>query len=106
MHTQLALWVRNAEGAFIHAIADNPRIALMYRNEESRATYQFHGIARVTIDETERRKIYDRSPKIERDHDFAMMGAAVLIELTRIEGYAGSGAGGQMDRILMRADSE
>lgn len=103
--TALALWVRNADGDFLRAIAQRPRVALMLRNEETRATYQFQGRARVLSDALERRTVYQSAPQVERDHDFAMAGAAVLIELDRVEGYAGMGPAGQMDRVLMCRDA-
>jgi hypothetical protein len=102
---QLALWIRNAEGGFIAAIRANPRIALMYRDEEAKATYQFQGRARVTASVDERQRIFDRAPDAERAHDFAMLGAAVVVDLDRVEGYAGLGPQGQVDGIRMLRDS-
>jgi hypothetical protein len=98
---QLALWIRNAEGGFIAAIAANPRIALMYRDEEAKATYQFQGRARVTHDPRERQRVFERSAAAERAHDFAQLGAAVLVDLDRVEGYAALGPQGQVDGIRM-----
>jgi hypothetical protein len=98
---QLALWVRSADGAFIRAIRANPRIALMYRDEEAKATYQFQGRARVTESPQDRQRIFERAPAVERAHDFAMLGAAVLVDLDRVEGYAGLGPNGQVDPIRM-----
>jgi hypothetical protein len=98
---QLALWIRNAEGGFIRAIRANPRVALMYRDEEAKATYQFHGRARVTSDAAERQRIFGCAPAAERAHDFAMLGAAVVVDLDRVEGYAGLGPQGQVDGIRM-----
>lgn len=98
---QLALWIRNAEGGFIQAIAANPRIALMYRDEDAKATYQFQGRARVTHDARERQRIFERAAAAERAHDFAQLGAAVVVDLDRVEGYAGLGPQGQVDGIRM-----
>jgi hypothetical protein len=98
---QLALWVRNAQGGLIGAIAKNPKVALMYRDEESKATYQLQGRARVTADEAERRRIFKASATVEQAHDFAQLGVAVIIDLDRVEGYAGLGPAGAIDRVLM-----
>jgi hypothetical protein len=98
---QLALWIRNAEGGFIRAIAASPRIALMYRDEEAKATYQFQGRARVVLAAAERERIYQRAAAAERAHDFAQLGAAVVVDLDRVEGYAGLGPQGQVDGIRM-----
>lgn len=96
---QLALWVRNAQGGFVQALARNPRVALMYRDEEAKATYQFQGRARVTTDAGERQRIFDAAPPAERAHDFAMLGAAVVVDLDRVEGYAGLGPQGPIDPL-------
>jgi len=98
---RLALWIRSAEGGFVRAIRANPRIALMYRDEEAKATYQFQGRARVTDAPEERQRIFERAPAAERAHDFAMLGAAVLVDLDRVEGYAGLGPQGQVDPLLL-----
>lgn len=97
----LCLWIRNAEGGFVSAIATQPRVALMYRNEDSKATYQFKGRARVVNDDDTRLRIYQAAPQVERDHDFAMAGVAVVIELDSIEGYAGLGPNGQTGRVRL-----
>lgn len=96
---QLALWVRSAQGGFVQAIARNPRIALMYRDEDAKATYQFQGRARVTHDAGERQRIFDAAPPAERAHDFAMLGVAVVVDLDRVEGYAGLGPQGPIEPI-------
>jgi len=96
---QLALWVRNPEGLMMKSLAKNPLIALMYRNEETTATYQLQGRARVTTDPAERKKIYDHSAQVEQDHDFAHVGAAVIIDLDRVEGYAARGGQGRIFQL-------
>ena len=101
---QLAMWVRNPYGDFIRAITLNPRVALMLRNEEQRSTYQFQGRARVCSDEAVHQQVFARSPQAERAHDFAMLGVAVLIDLDRVEGWAGVGPHGQIGQVNMRRD--
>ena len=103
---QLALWIRAADGHFVRAIRDNPRVAFMYRDEEAKATYQFQGRARVTADDAERRRVFERAPAAERAHDFAMLGVAVVVDLDRVEGYAGLGPQGQVDAIRMLRDAQ
>ena len=59
---------------------------------------------RVVDEAAERRRIFDASAPAERAHDFAMLGAAVVIDLDRVEGWAGVGPNGQIDPIcLVRA---
>ena len=103
---QLALWIRAADGGFVRAIRDNPKVALMYRDEDAKATYQFQGRARVTQDAGERQRVFDRAPQAERAHDFAMLGVAVVVDLDRVEGYAGLGPQGQVDGIRMLRDAQ
>ena len=100
----LALWIRNAEGGFIRAIAANPRIALMYRDEDAKATYQFQGRARVVLGPAERERVFQRAAAAERAHDFAQLGSAVVVDLDRVEGYAGLGPQGQVGGIRMLRD--
>ena len=99
--SRLSMWIRRADGGFIRAIAVNPRVALMLRDEKSRATYQFQGRASVVDDPLLRDRIYCGAPTAEREHDFARLGVAVVVELDRVEGYAGVGPSGQIDRLLL-----
>lgn len=101
---QLALWVRSPEGGFVQSIRVNPRIALMYRDEQAKATYQFQGRARVSTEPAHRQTIFERAHPAERAHDFAMLGVAVIVDLDRVEGYAGLGPMGQVDGIRMLRD--
>lgn len=98
---QLAIWVRNSDGNFLNAIAKNPRVALMYRDEDTRATYQFQGRARVSRDEDVRRRIYEKMAEAERNHDPARTGVALLIELDRVEGWAGMSPNGPVGKVRM-----
>jgi predicted pyridoxine 5'-phosphate oxidase superfamily flavin-nucleotide-binding protein len=99
---QLAIWIRNQGGGFLRSITKNPKVALMYRDEDRKATYQFQGRARVTTDAADRRAIYDASNKAERDHDFVEAGVAVIIDLDRVEGYAGLTPSGPVGRVHMK----
>ncbi|HJP68089.1 MAG TPA: pyridoxamine 5'-phosphate oxidase family protein [Sphingomicrobium sp.] len=99
---QLAIWVRNAGGDFLTAIGANPKVAMMYRDEDKKATYQFQGRARIVTDEKIRSQIYQAAHKAEQDHDYLRVGVALVIELDRIEGYAGLTPAGPVGRINMR----
>lgn len=102
---QLAMWIRSADGAFLQAIRENPKLALVYRNEETKATYNFQGRARVSELAADRQRVFDAAPEAERAHDFAMLGVAVLVDLDRVEGYAGLGPGGQVGQVRMLRDA-
>jgi hypothetical protein len=49
--------------------------------------------------------VFDAAPEAERAHDFAMLGVAVLVDLDRVEGYAGLGPGGQVGQVRMLRDA-
>ena len=99
---QLGLWVRNAQGGFLRAIARQPRVSFMVRHEDSRATYQLQGRARISERDEDRRRIFEHAPEAERAHDFAMLGVAVLVDLDHVEGYAGVGPQGQIGQIHLQ----
>ncbi len=104
--TQLAIWVRNSGGGLLAAITRNPSVALMYRDEDKKATFQFQGRAWIASDDETRRQVYEAAHKVERDHDFAHLGVAMIIDLDRVEGYAGLSPAGQLGRVNMRRDDE
>ena len=101
---QLAIWVRNGEGSFTTSIQTNPKVALMYRDEDKKSTYQFQGRARIETDPASREKIYQTMAQVERDHDFARTGVAVIIDLDLVQGFAGLGPTGPIDPIRMMRD--
>jgi hypothetical protein len=84
-HDQLGLWARNREGGTLEAIAANPNVVLVYRSPTT-PVLQFHGRARVATDEAERTRVSDNAPERERNADPERKGAAVIVDLDRIEG--------------------
>jgi hypothetical protein len=98
---RLCLWVRSAQGGLAAAVKNNPQVALLFRDETTRATYQMQGRAHVADDEPTRAAIFEGCPVIERQHDFARLGAAVIIELDFLEGYAGLGPSGQIEPVRL-----
>jgi len=99
--TQLAMWIRNPEGGLVKAIARRPKVLLYYRDDGKRSTYHFRGRAHVDNSEATRRHVYDTMEQVERDHDFAGTGVAVVIDLDWVEGWAGVGPSGLVDPIRM-----
>src|SRR5487761_2477282 len=47
---QCAIWIRERQGGFVRALAQNPRVTLMYRDPSTRTTYLIYGRARVETD--------------------------------------------------------
>jgi general stress protein 26 len=98
---QLAIWVRNGNGKMIKSIQKNPKVALMYRDEDAKATYMFQGRAHIDSSDAARKKVYDAMAQVERDHDFAHLGLAMIIDLDLVEGYGGLSPQGQVNPIRM-----
>lgn len=99
--TQLAIWVRNAGGKMIRSIEKNPKVALMYRDEDAKATYIMQGRAHIDKSEAARKKVYDTMAQVEKDHDFAHLGVAMIIDLDLLEGYGGLSPQGQVNPVRM-----
>lgn len=83
---QLAIWVREPTGGLLAALPSNPRLTLMYRNTDKRATYLFYGRAHVEHDAAVSAAIYDKSPEGERNRDPERGGVAIIIDLDRVQG--------------------
>jgi hypothetical protein len=82
--TQLSMWLRNAEGAMVRALEKNPRMALSYFDATG-AWLMFAGRGYVTADEALRRRVFDLLPEVERNHDPDCHGAALIVEVDRME---------------------
>ena len=81
---QIAIWARNPEGGLLKGIAANPKIALLYRNPETRIAWQFQGRAHLEEDEQVRSTVYDSSPEVERNADPERKGKAILLDVDRV----------------------
>jgi len=99
--TQLGMWVRNSDGNFLNSLAKNPKVAIMYRNGKTRALYQFQGRAHVSTDAAAREQIFSNMNQSERNHDYARTGVALVIDLDRVEGWAGMSPDGQVGKVRM-----
>src|SRR5258708_10110332 len=102
---QLAIWVRNGDGNLLRAIKQNPKMALMYRDEDTRATYAFRGRARISTDEADRARIYQTMAAAHEAHCPARTGTALIIDLDLVEGWAGMGPEGQIGRGRLVRDA-
>ncbi|MBV8083627.1 MAG: hypothetical protein JO247_02315 [Chloroflexi bacterium] len=85
--TALCIWLRNAEGGLYNAArsTDNNRISLLYRDSKTRTTLIFQGRGRIADDEPTRRRVYDISPEVEQNHDPARKGAALIIDIDKLQ---------------------
>ena len=90
---QLGLWARNAEGGTLDAIRANPNVVLVYRSATT-PVLQFHGRARITADDAERTRVFESAPEREQKADPERKGAAVIVDLDRVEGVLKFGPNG------------
>jgi hypothetical protein len=97
--TELAMWARDPDGGMLRAIPTNPNVSLFYRDPATRAAYELTGRMRVTDDPEERRRIFDRSPLVERNFDPRRRGKAIIVELDSVTGSGPTG------RVNMKRDA-
>jgi Pyridoxamine 5'-phosphate oxidase len=90
---QLGLWIRNTSGGTIEAIKGNPHVAMMYSSATT-PVLQFHGHARITTDEAERKRVFENAPEREQKSDPERKGAAIVIDLAKVEGVLKFGPDG------------
>lgn len=83
---QLCIWVRNPEGGLASAVAKNPRMALLYRDSRTRTTLIFQGRGHIENDPAVRDRVFELAPEVEQNHDPERKGAALLIDVDRLQG--------------------
>ena len=84
--TQLSIWVRHANGGMASALKKNPQMSLMYRDPPARTSLTFEGRAHFETDQDIRDRVFDLAPEVEQKHDLDRVGAALLIDITRLTG--------------------
>ncbi|MEA2641590.1 MAG: hypothetical protein QOF51_2984 [Chloroflexota bacterium] len=94
--TELSMWIRGDRSGLAPAIEKNPNVAMFYRDNSTRTMFSFMGTARVDSDEGVRRKVYDISPEVERNHEAWTTGVAVIFDIQQVDGFAPEG------RVRMR----
>ena len=77
----------------LKAIKANPNVVLVYRSAAA-PVLQFHGVARVAADESERKRVFESSPEREQNADPERKGAAIIVDLTKVEGVLKFGSDG------------
>jgi hypothetical protein len=95
--TQLSIWVRHATGGMANCLRKNPQMSLMYRDPPARTTLTFVGRAHFEDDEEVRNRVFDLAPEVEQKHDLNRTGAALIIDLERVNGNTPRG-GVRMER--------
>src|SRR5438067_6343007 len=84
--TQLSIWVRHATGGMANTLQKNSNITLMYRDPPARATLTIEGLAHFESDPEVRDRVFDLMPEVEQKHDPGRIGAAVIIDVIRMNG--------------------
>ena len=89
--TQLSVWLRHAEGDTVNAIRLNPKMAALYRDSRNRTTLIFHGRGHIATDEATRNRVFEIAPEVEQNHDPQRLGAALIIDVERMDGMSAYG---------------
>jgi hypothetical protein len=85
--TQLAIWVRSADGGIVKAVSGgNNKLSLLYRDSISRSTIIVQGRGSIATDEDTRRRLYEMTPEVEQLHDPDRKGVALIIDIVRLQG--------------------
>lgn len=97
--TALCAWIRQASGGLVRSMAKNPAVSLAYR-DGPRAMLLMNGRARIETDEAIRTRVFEMIPEVEQNHDPARKGAAMIIEIDRMQGFS---TGGEPVRMVRKA---
>jgi Pyridoxamine 5'-phosphate oxidase len=84
--TQLCIWVRNANGGIVNAMSRNNRVSLLYRDSKLRTTLIIQGRGHVESDPGIRERVFNLAPEVEQNHDPGHKGAALIIDVTSLQG--------------------
>ncbi len=88
---QLAVWIR-AGSKLPTALAKNPRVSIMIRNPETRATLNFRGTAAIDTSEATRARVYESAPENEQKADPERKGQPLILDVERLDGRTPAGA--------------
>ena len=85
---RLAYWERSNRDGLAN-IRKNPKVAVMYRNSETRTGWKFYGRAAIVESGDLRQQVWERVVEVEKERDPEQKGVAVVIEVDRVETYGG-----------------
>lgn len=81
---EIGIWMRTPERGFLTRIQENPKATMLYRNTQSRLSFQIHVEARRVDDEAVKKTIWSNAAEFERNQDPEMKGTAVVAEIVRV----------------------
>ena len=84
--TQLSIWVRNKEGGMVKALAKNPYISLLYRDNATRSTLIVQGRGHVETDDETVEKVWNGIQDVEQKHETREPGCALIIDVIKMQG--------------------
>jgi hypothetical protein len=82
---QISAWLRNPQGGLATAVPRNPKIALVYRDNDKLITVNIKGLAHIEAGEETRRKVYEMMPEVEQTHDPDRAGACLIIDIQSVK---------------------
>jgi uncharacterized pyridoxamine 5'-phosphate oxidase family protein len=82
---QLASWLRPTDHSAA-ALAENPEVALLYRDSKSRTTLTIKGSAAVNDSAEVRKRVFNLIPEVEQTHDPKQEGKALIIDVEELRG--------------------
>ena len=84
--TQLSIWVRNKEGGMVKALAKNPYIGLLYRDNATRSTLIVQGKGHVETDPEIVERVWNGIQDVEQKHETREPGCALIIDVLKMQG--------------------
>jgi general stress protein 26 len=84
--TQLSIWVRNKEGGMAKAIAKNPYIGLLYRDNATRSTLVVQGKGHIETDAETVATVWNGIQDVEQKHETRDSGCALIIDVLKMQG--------------------
>jgi pyridoxine/pyridoxamine 5'-phosphate oxidase len=100
---QVGFWARNPAGGTMDNIAANPHVSMMMRNPQTRVMLQLMGRAR-RVEGDDREQVYANAPEFEQRADADKKGAAVIVDIDRVEGFLGMGPDGKPRFVRLSRD--
>ena len=85
----LAYWERSKRDGLAN-IQKNPRVTVMYRDNDTKVGWKFYGRTAIHEDGDLREQVWDRVVDVEKTPDPEKKGFAVIIEVDRVEMFNGT----------------
>jgi Pyridoxamine 5'-phosphate oxidase len=81
---ELAIWVRKRDDGLAQAIAERPRVTLLFVDLSVPQLYTFYGHGRIVADDETAKRVYESSPEQEQAQDPERKGVPMIVDLERI----------------------